>query len=264
MRPAAGAGQQLHVPIGRVQHRDGAGGRVHGGQGHELPVLVGQQIDPLPVRRPLGRDVGRIPGPASELRDLAGSKVKQKELVVEARRRPAHEEVAAVRRPRDDAVAAVLLPHESRLLRAEVAHVDVEEGLVASVGDVGHGPAIGRPRPEGVDDLRLAGQRSDLCAAVGEQVELPALVAALVHAEEDVPSGGRVPGVDDALDVVGELLRRAARCGNAPELRQAGDVREEGHPLPVRREGGTQGAADVEELLERVRHGASFGGGWWA
>ena len=67
----------------------------------------------------------------------------------------------------------------------------------------------------------LAGQRSDLRAVIGEQVELPALVSPLVHAEEDVLPGGGVTGVDDALGVVGELLRRAARGGNAPELGEA-------------------------------------------
>ena len=246
------AGQHLDVPVGRVEGRDGAGGGVHRGKGEELPVLVGQQVDRRSVRRPLRRGVGRIAGPTRELGGLSGSYVEQEELVVEAGGGLAHEEIAAVGRPGDDAVAPVLLPHQSRFVGTDVAHVDVEERPVTPVRHVGDGPAVGRPRAEGVDDLGVAGQGRDLRRVVGEEVELAALIAALVHAEEDVASGGGVPGVDDALGVVSELLRCAARGGDAPELREAGDVGEEGHALAVGGEGGGEGAADVEELLERV------------
>src|SRR5215831_12867437 len=90
-----------------------------------------------------------------------------------------------------------------------------------------------------------------------QEIELRPLVAAGVHAVDDLMADRAVVGAADTLVCKRELRRPAAFDGDLPELHDAGDVRQEGDESSVRRKRRPGGGADVEETVDGKtrRHG---------
>src|SRR5262249_38580751 len=164
-------------------------------------------------------------------------------------------------------VAAGAFGEQLGFLLADLLHIDVEPIWLLAVGGEGDAFAIVTPAAEDVDRVWLIRQvladPTVADAVVGaaadafEQVKLRALVAAGVHAIDDLVADRAVVGAADAFVGERELRRPAAFDAYLPELHDAGDVGQEGDESTVRRKRRAVGGANVEEAVDGKarRHG---------
>ena len=151
---------------------------------------------------------------------------------------------------RDVAVAAGR-EHALLLARLQRADVDVQVAPVAAVARVREQPPVRRQGGRDVEEVRLDDERlGHRPRARVEEIELRALVAALVDGEQDAVAAGDEPPVH-RLRQVGQLHRLATRR-NEVELVAAGDVPADERGAVVPDVGG-QRPADLEQLSQR-RH----------
>lgn len=140
--------------------------------------------------------------------DLLSVEIEHVKILVEARLRFAHEQsVVARREPRNREPAVALVDARGVVTGLGASlRVDVENGFVASVGGEGETFAVVTPAAPAMFGVGLVGERLDL-AVRSESEELCALVAALVHAEDQLLTLGRERGGSNALVEEGALVR---------------------------------------------------------
>lgn len=85
-------------------------------------------------------------------------------------------------------------------------------------------------------------------------MELCALVASIVHPEDELPALGRPRHEGHALLEDGVLRWPPAETGEAPDLRHPGRVEQEAEPVALRAERDAVGAPDVEVPLDVAGH----------
>ncbi len=219
---------------------------------------------PRRTRATLGREHAR----------LAGLHVHQQQRVTDVRLPALHQHEAPVRRVARGVIGAVLLQKQPRLavcrgvLRMPDAPlVDIEVAAVAGVAGIGDPRSVRRPpggahavlppAAELVDDVRLVGQRLKNRAVIAQQIELGALVAAAIAADEELLGDRRIGGAHRPVAAEGELRWPGGRLGaqvhrHGPDLANAGDVGDEADPAAIRREAGPARRAHVEIALEVV------------
>ncbi len=133
-----------------------------------------------------------------------------------------------------------------------VLDVDVEDGFVPAVRGEREPVAVVAPAAPAVFGLRHRRHVLDRAGFGVEPEQLCALVAALVHPEDQLRALGRPRGEGHPFVVEGPLLGPAAGFLERPELRRAGRVQQEGEPFAVGTERGTVGAPNVEVALDVV------------
>jgi len=195
--------------------------------------------------------------------ELAGVEVEDVHVVVEARVHLDHRERAVVRAPARDGEPAVALVDALGVVADLVAalHVDVEHRLVPAVRRERELRAVGVPPAPVVDRIGGVGQRGHRLPVAVQPEQLGALVAALVHPEDQLVALGRPRREADPLVLEGELSGPPRRLVESPHLRDARRVQQHREPLAVRAERGSGRAPHVEIPLEVVgRHDPSYRG----
>ncbi len=244
--------RRLHQLIGRRPGREARAVRqAHPGDGHELAVLIGHEIQGAVVGPAEVAEVGIALVRGQQLH-LAALPVQQRDAVVHIAQRLGNQQIPAIGAEGARAEDGVLLGHQPRFahrlaVAADFLHIDVKEALVALVAGVADIAAVPGPVAHVVPDRRVDGQLGQARAVRTDRIDLGPFVAAGRHAHDhqvrvviaEVAKG-------DRIGAIGDLARETAIDGHQPLLRGTGPGGAEGQPLAVGGEAPAAVALDAQ------------------
>jgi len=248
--------EPIDVPVRVVDDRfDFRTTEIESCERERVAVAVGQTVECVAVRSPLDTQEARVVLVGRDMLERVRVEIEHGEVLIEARMRLAHDEAIVRGRKAGDGEPAIALVNQFGVVTGRVARlgVDIEDGFVAPVGGEREPFAVVAPAAPSVLRRGAVGERRHRVVGI-ESVELDALVAALVHPEDQFVACRRKRPKGDTL--VGEraLVGPPARFGERPDLRGAGGVEQDGE-IARGRERSCRCTADVEVALDIGEHG---------
>ena len=164
--------------------------------------------------------------------------LNQGQVMLVAARTIGGDHAATVRQGRRAETRAVMAEDQGRRTSVQREGMEVEEPLVAQVGERQDAAAVRGPVDDVMDPVATVAETPRIGPVGAHDRERPALVAAFVHSVGDVAAVARNPVRADSVAVIAEAHRHASGHRNAPQLHRAGEVAhvEERPPIGGERE----------------------------
>jgi hypothetical protein len=258
--PARAVDAAVQVPVVLEHVAPRAGVQVEARDAGDVATGARREEEARAVGRPRGLAEGRVRLLRGNDERLVLDEVDEVQVVVARPVGKAQDgEPAAVGREACRPAEAARSEDEAFGARVERAHVDVQVAAVGAVARVGEPGSVARDPRRDMQEVGLHHERHGRRAGARvEQVQLHALVAALVDLEQNPVAGGQ-EAARNGLAEIGQPDDLASVRGREVELHRPGVVRLEQDPA-VGRDVQRQGPGDLEEIAERG-HVADWGAG---